>query len=72
MYELLQMEESESIAGFFTRVIRSVNQIKMYGEVLTSRSVVTKILRSLALKFDHVVIFIEKSKNLSSMKKEEL
>ncbi|XP_050887204.1 uncharacterized protein LOC127092382 [Lathyrus oleraceus] len=49
-----------------------VNQIKIYGEVLTSKSVVSKILRSLTLIFNHVVVVIEESKNLSSMTKEEL
>lgn len=36
-----------------------VNQIKMYGEVMSSRSIVAKILRSLLPKFDHIVIAIE-------------
>lgn len=44
-YEMLHMEESESVFDFFTRVIRMVNQIKMYGEVLTSTSIVANILR---------------------------
>ena len=46
-YELLHMEYSESITDFFTKITKLVNQIKVYGEVLTSRSVVGKILRSL-------------------------
>ena len=71
-YELLQMEESESIIDFFTRVTKLVNQIKLCGETLTTRSVVAKILRSLDLKFDHVVVAIEESKNLSTLTKEEL
>ena len=71
-YELLQMEDNESITDFFTRVTKLVNQIKIYGEVLTSRSVVSKIFRSLAPKFDHVVVAIEESKYLSKLTKEEL
>lgn len=31
MYEFLQMDGSESVSAFFTRVTRLVNQIKMYG-----------------------------------------
>ena len=52
------MEESESITDFFTRVTKLVNQIKIYGEVLTKRSIVAKILRSFASKFDHMVVAI--------------
>lgn len=69
-YEFLQMEENESVVDFFIRVTRLVNKIKMCGEVLTSRSIVAKILRSFLLKCDHVVVAIEETKNLSSMKKE--
>ena len=71
MYELL-LEENKSVINLFTRVTSLVNQIKMYREVLTSRSIVAKILRSLLPKFDHVVVAIEDLKDFSSMKKEEL
>ena len=71
-YELLPLEESLSVANFFTRVIRLVNQIKMCGKMLTSRSIVVKILRSLLINFDHVVVTIEELKDLPSMTKEEL
>ena len=57
-YELLHMECSEIISYFVTRVTKLVNQIKVCGETLTTRAVVSKILRSLAPKFDHVVVSI--------------
>lgn len=69
MYELLKMEDNENMADFFSRVTSLVNQIKICAKVLTSKSVVSSILRSLAQKLDHVVVAIEESKDLSSMKK---
>ena len=69
-YELLQMEYSESISDFFTRVTKLVNQIKICGEALTTRAVVSKILRSLAPKFDHIVVAVEEGKELSKLTKE--
>ncbi|XP_050878661.1 uncharacterized protein LOC127082466 [Lathyrus oleraceus] len=72
MNELLKMEDNESFTNFFTRVTKMVNQIKTYGEVLTSKYVVSKFLSSLAPKFDHVVVSIEESKDLSNMTKQEL
>lgn len=72
MYEFLQMEENESVVDFFTKVTRLVNKIKMYGEVMTSRLIVAKFLRSLLSKFDHMVVSIEESKDMLIMKKEEL
>lgn len=53
-------------------VTKLVHQIKVYREVLTSISVIAKILRSLAPKFDHVVVAIEESKDLSTLTKEKL
>lgn len=66
------MEESENVGDYFTKVIRLVNQIKGCGEVLTTKAVVAKIFRSLLLKFDHLVVAIEESKDLSTLTKEEL
>jgi hypothetical protein len=71
-YGFLQMEDNKSITDFFTKGTKLVNEIKLSGEELTSRSVVGKILGSLAPKFDHVVVAIVESKDLSKLTKEEL
>ena len=42
-YELLQMEDSESIFDFFTRFTKPVNQIKTCGETLQQEHVVVAI-----------------------------
>ncbi|GAU17221.1 hypothetical protein TSUD_324240 [Trifolium subterraneum] len=62
--DLIQMEESETVSDYFTKVIRLVNQIKNRGEVIEAKFVVSKILRSLTPRFDHVVAAIETSKRI--------
>lgn len=42
-YELLQMNESESVAKFFNRVQALTNQMKSYGETLTDLLIVDKV-----------------------------
>ena len=57
---------------FLTKVAAIVNQLRSYGEEVSERTVVTKVLRSLTPKFDHVVAAIEESKNLSTYSFDEL
>ncbi|GAU31071.1 hypothetical protein TSUD_322080 [Trifolium subterraneum] len=70
-FELLQMEEKESVGDFVTRVTILVNLMKECGETINDQSVVEKILRSLAPSFD-IVVAIEESKDLSSTTVEEI
>ncbi|XP_019420747.1 PREDICTED: uncharacterized protein LOC109330938 [Lupinus angustifolius] len=71
-YELMQMEVNEKVADFFNRVIIITNQMKASGETITNQTIVEKILRTLAPRFDHIVVAIEESKNLAILKVEEL
>ncbi|MCI20466.1 hypothetical protein A2U01_0041628, partial [Trifolium medium] len=70
-YELLQMEEKESIGDFVTKVTKLVNLMKGCGETISDQSVVEKILRSLTPRSD-VIAAIEEFKDLASMTVEEL
>jgi len=45
-YELLGMEESETIATYFTRVQTMTNQMQSSGETLFDEKIVEKILQS--------------------------
>jgi hypothetical protein len=56
----------------FTRIMQKVNQIRSYGEDLTYRKIVEKILRSLHAKFDAIVVPIEESKYLTHFSVNEL
>ncbi|XP_020249240.1 uncharacterized protein LOC109826630 [Asparagus officinalis] len=60
------MKQGESVQSFFTQVTTIVNQIRSCGEDLPEKTVVMKVLRSLTTKFDHVVVAIEESKDLST------
>ncbi|GAU10680.1 hypothetical protein TSUD_425110, partial [Trifolium subterraneum] len=70
-FELLQMEEKESVGDFVTRVTKLVNLMKGCGETMNDQSVVEKILRSLTPIFD-IVVAIEESKDLSNTTVEEI
>ncbi|XP_019433850.1 PREDICTED: uncharacterized protein LOC109340583 [Lupinus angustifolius] len=71
-YELIHMEESDKVGEYFTNVLTITNQMKGCGEVITDLMIIEKIMRSLPQKFDFIVVAIEESKDVSSMKVEEL
>ncbi|XP_057426461.1 uncharacterized protein LOC130719879 [Lotus japonicus] len=71
-YEGLQMEENEKVGEYFTKILTTVNLMKGCGEKITDVMVIEKIMRSLAPKFDYIVVAIEESKDVDNMKIEEL
>ncbi|KAF1858937.1 hypothetical protein Lal_00000757 [Lupinus albus] len=46
--------------------------MKACGEIVKDQPIIEKILRTLTLKYDHIVVAIEESKNLECYKIEEL
>ncbi|GAU44417.1 hypothetical protein TSUD_100640 [Trifolium subterraneum] len=71
-YEMMQMNEQETIAEYLARMLSLTNLMKACGEALSDRSKIEKVLRTLTEKFDHIVVAIEESKDLATMKIEEL
>ncbi|TYK28117.1 putative gag-pol polyprotein, identical [Cucumis melo var. makuwa] len=65
-FETLMMKNGESIADFLSRATTIISQMQTYGETITDQTIVEKVLRSLTPKFDHVVVAIEESKDLST------
>ncbi|XP_019420699.1 PREDICTED: uncharacterized protein LOC109330885 [Lupinus angustifolius] len=68
-YELMQMEKSEKISEFFTRIITHTNSMKSCGEKMDDATILEKILRIVAPRFDHVVVAIEESGKVERMKR---
>ena len=66
-YKLMAMEDSETIAAFFNRVLVLTNAMKAYDEELKTLMIVEKILRCLAPRFDHVVVAMEESGKVESI-----
>ncbi|KAL4335590.1 hypothetical protein GQ457_07G002370 [Hibiscus cannabinus] len=71
-FETSMMKKDETIQDFLSRVKSIVSQMRNYGEKCSDHIVVTKVLRSLTSRFDHVVAAIEESKDLTQMSFDEL
>lgn len=71
-YELLQMEANETIAAYLTQVQPLTNSMKECGEKMDDQLIVEKVLRTLNVRFDYIVVAIEESKDLACLKVEEL
>src|SRR3954470_3270621 len=55
-----------------SRVILVTNEMKACGETLSKQVIIEKVLRSLTTQFDYIVVAIEHSKDLETMRIEEL
>lgn len=66
------MVEKKTINYFTKRITRLVNQVKACGESVTEQYVVAQYLRSLMKRFNNIVMAIEESKDLATMRKELL
>jgi len=71
-FENSSMKSSESVQGYLSRVSAIVNHMKAYGDKITDETIVSKVLRSLNKRFDHVLDAIEQSSDLSNFDFDEL
>jgi len=70
-YELLQMGDSEKIATYVSKIQNLVHLMKNCGETITDKMVIEKVMRTLAPQFDHVIVAIQESGNVPTMKIED-
>ena len=61
----LNMKSKKTILDYFSRVSILVKEMRSYGEDISERKVVEKMLRSLPPKCNYVFAVIEESKDLS-------
>ncbi|PNX87586.1 F-box protein [Trifolium pratense] len=71
-FEILQMEDNETITAYFNRITNISNQIRRCGETLVDDAIVEKVMRTLAPKFDNITVAIMESKDISTMILDEL
>ncbi|XP_058783040.1 uncharacterized protein LOC131657688 [Vicia villosa] len=71
-YERYEMSNSETVEQYFSRVINLVNKMRVYGEDIPDSKVVEKILRTMPMKFDHVVTTIIESHDTDTLSVAEL
>ncbi|KAK2403434.1 hypothetical protein QL285_052871 [Trifolium repens] len=71
-YENLNMKNNEKVSEYISRMIVITNEMKACGETLSEQVIIEKVLRSLTPQFDYIVVVIEHSKDLETMRIEEL
>lgn len=71
-FETATMKEKEKLQEYLSMVSVIVHLMKSYGENMTNEHVVSKGLRSLISKCDHVVAVIEESKDMKEYTFDEL
>jgi hypothetical protein len=68
----MQMEEEKKIADYISKLMNVVNQMKVSGETIFDQQIVDKIMRTLSPRFDFIVVAIQESKDVKTLKIEEL
>ncbi|EOY10311.1 Uncharacterized protein TCM_025683 [Theobroma cacao] len=66
-FEVLKMNNEESVKDYLEKVLKVVNQLSLLGENLLERRIVNKFLISLPKKFETKKSTLEDSKDMSTM-----
>ena len=68
----MKMKENETLNEFSSKFMELVNQMKSYGEEISDKRIVDKLLINLPYKYDTIVVVIEKTKYLSLLSVQDL
>lgn len=68
----MEMRSSEGVQSYVLHIQAVANRVRAYGEKVTERVVVTKVLRSLIPKYNYIVIAITEAKDLTKITLNEL
>jgi hypothetical protein len=71
-FEVLAMQDSESVDVYFSRTLAIANRMTSHGERVEQVMVVENILRSMPAKFKYVIFSIEHRTILNIVEKIEL
>ena len=63
-FEITKMMVEKSVSEFFLCLVLLTNQMKACGESINDLQKIEKVLRSLTINFDYIVVLIKESKNL--------
>lgn len=55
-FEILCMKEGEIVEEYFTRTLTIANKMRAHGEKMDQNVIIEKILRSMTVKFNYVVV----------------
>ena len=64
-FETISMKNNDTMQEFVSRMMAIINKMRAFADNITDQTVVAKVLRSLTLRFDHVVTAIEEPKDLT-------
>ena len=62
----------ENVAEYVSKVQKLVHLMKGYGETITDKMIIEKLMCTLTSHFDHVIIAIQESNNLETIQVEDL
>ncbi|XP_058008790.1 uncharacterized protein LOC110632040 isoform X1 [Hevea brasiliensis] len=71
-FQSLTMNEEEIIKDYVSKLVKVVNEMKIYGENISDQMIVDNVLASIPNKFEPRIAAIEESKDLSKLSINEL